>query len=283
MPFVLFISLNKLILNSFLKRLTTSIFFVGTVLGCVYGGPVYLAVLFAVIGFIGLYEFSKLIQAMEGISIRDSMAIPGMGIYFFSAMVFLEFLPQGFMFINLVWLMLVLFSVLWNKSSEPMRLVAYSLFGIVYVIVPCLLVLSFSLFDGYYHPALMTGLLLTIWGHDAGAYLSGMAFGKNKLFERISPKKTWEGSAGGLLSAGIVASVNSIWFPDFPISTWLVFGLIASVAGTLGDLFESLLKRTAGVKDSGSLLPGHGGILDRFDALFASVPFAAFYVYLVHA
>jgi phosphatidate cytidylyltransferase len=110
------------------------------------------------------------------------------------------------------------------------------------------------------------------------AYVCGMLFGKRKLLERISPKKTWEGAVGGLLFAMLAAYIVSIFYKELSLTHWLTLAAIISIFGTLGDLSESMLKRSIGVKDSGNILPGHGGLLDRFDALFLAIP--AVYLYL---
>ena len=127
-----------------------------------------------------------------------------------------------------------------------------------------------------------------IWSNDTFAYLSGRMLGKTKLFERISPKKTWEGMIGGLLATIAVAWVYSKWGmvkQDLVMLSslhWIIIGVLVSVFGTLGDLVESHLKRTAGVKDSGILIPGHGGVLDRFDGYLLSLPMVYTFVYLIH-
>ncbi|MBL0246373.1 MAG: phosphatidate cytidylyltransferase [Sphingobacteriales bacterium] len=121
--------------------------------------------------------------------------------------------------------------------------------------------------------------MLLVWSNDTAAYLSGRAFGRHKLFERISPKKTWEGTIGGGLFTLFVGWLLSILF-RFSLTTWLGIAALAVLCGTWGDLIESLLKRSLGVKDSGSLLPGHGGVLDRFDALLFVLPFVFAFLYL---
>lgn len=120
-----------------------------------------------------------------------------------------------------------------------------------------------------------------LWTNDTGAYLAGRFFGKHKLFERISPKKTWEGSiGGGILTIG-VAFILSVYFTNLDQTNWIVLAILVAVFGGLGDLVESMLKRSLNIKDSGNLLPGHGGILDRFDGLLLSIPFIYSYLYLI--
>jgi phosphatidate cytidylyltransferase len=119
----------------------------------------------------------------------------------------------------------------------------------------------------------MLGFLLILWLNDTGAYLIGSWIGKHKLFERISPKKTWEGSMGGAFMALLTSWGMALLVKGIPLWQWISIGLIIVIFGTLGDLVESMLKRSLGIKDSGTILPGHGGILDRFDALLLAVPF----------
>ena len=126
---------------------------------------------------------------------------------------------------------------------------------------------------------IIIGFFILLWSSDTGAYLAGRFFGKHKLFERISPKKTWEGSIGGGVLSLIAAYVISLFFHNIELKDWMILAIITVVGGGLGDLVESMHKRNLNVKDSGNLLPGHGGILDRFDGLFIAVPFI--YAYLI--
>jgi phosphatidate cytidylyltransferase len=129
---------------------------------------------------------------------------------------------------------------------------------------------------------LVMGCLFLLWASDSGAYFAGTKFGKTKLFERVSPKKSWEGSMGGFAASMLVGVVLGRYFTSLPLWQWLVIGLIIVVAGTYGDLVESLFKRSIKIKDSGSIIPGHGGFLDRFDGLLLSVPFIVAFLKLVN-
>jgi phosphatidate cytidylyltransferase len=123
------------------------------------------------------------------------------------------------------------------------------------------------------------GFFFILWANDSFAYLTGVSIGKHRLFERISPKKSWEGSIGGFVSGLLTAWVISIFFKEFDLINWIVIAAIIMIFGTFGDLVESLFKRSLKVKDSGNILPGHGGLLDRFDAVFLAAP--AVFVYLI--
>ncbi|MFM9051194.1 MAG: phosphatidate cytidylyltransferase [Bacteroidota bacterium] len=172
---------------------------------------------------------------------------------------------------------------LWTKSEKPFTNIALTLLGPIYLALPLFLFYLLS-FEGSgekdYHPQNILGYLFILWASDTGAYFTGRFLGKHKLFERISPKKTWEGFFGGLaLSVGVAYTVSQ-YYTSFTPATWLTMSVIIACTGALGDLVESLFKRSIQVKDSGSILPGHGGILDRFDALFISAPFVFVYLQL---
>ena len=130
------------------------------------------------------------------------------------------------------------------------------------------------------HYGIALGYLLLLWLNDTGAYFVGSLVGKHKLFERISPGKTWEGSAGGALFALATAWGLSMLFIQLTTMHWLILAIIVVISGTIGDLVESMLKRSLGIKDSGNILPGHGGMLDRFDAVLISAPFVFVYLAL---
>ena len=156
-----------------------------------------------------------------------------------------------------------------------------TLLGICYVALP-LTLMAYIPFVGRYawNPWTMLFFVFIIWANDVFAYLVGMAFGRHRLFERLSPKKSWEGFFGGVAGAlvmGYVASrcMGEAWW------VWIGLALVAAVTGVLGDLVESMFKRAAGVKDSGTIIPGHGGILDRFDAMLLAAPFVVVYLWFV--
>ena len=145
--------------------------------------------------------------------------------------------------------------------------------GLLYISVPFYFLNRLIFLNGAYSYEVIIGLLLLIWADDVGAYFSGSFFGKTKLFSRISPKKSWEGVAGGAALALLIAWGLTFIFKDLAPWQWALFAVTVVIAGTYGDLIESMLKRTLSIKDSGDAIPGHGGFLDRFDSLIYSVPF----------
>ena len=177
------------------------------------------------------------------------------------------------------------FIELFRNKPNPFNNIGFTVLGIIYIIVPFLL-LSITSFDITssdisYAPNKLLGFFLLIWANDTFAYLVGIAIGRTKLFERISPKKTWEGTIGGIICTQGIAYIISIYFTELTMIQWMIIALIISVFGTLGDLVESMFKRSLGVKDSGNILPGHGGILDRFDAVLLCSPFVVVYLMLI--
>ena len=174
---------------------------------------------------------------------------------------------------------------IWRKSESPIANIATTLMGIAYITVPmALLVYVPGLLSGQgvgeWHPWHLMAFMSIIWANDVFAYLVGIAFGKHRLCERISPKKSWEGFIGGVVGA-VALAVLFGYLLNGNMIIWGITGLITSLTGVAGDLVESMFKREAGVKDSGKIMPGHGGFLDRFDALFISVPFVVLYLAVV--
>ena len=226
--------------------------------------------------FLGIFEFYTLfkghskIDVSVGMGVGLSVIITGLAIasiynWIRSDIFFLAFIPL--IFIGLV-------SEIWRKKKEPILNSAILVFGLMYVVLPFLLLISMHKqlelhrIDGI---PLALGMFLLIWTNDTFAYLSGRAFGKTKLIERISPNKTWEGTIGGIIITLIVGAVLGYYNDDFGF--WIPAAAIIAPCAIIGDLFESVLKRNLGIKDSGNILPGHGGILDRFDATLMAVPF----------
>ena len=173
------------------------------------------------------------------------------------------------------------FIKLYKKSDKkPFTNIAFTLIGVIYIALPMALLNISTFVMGQYSHEIIIGLILIFWASDIGAYFAGSKFGKRKLFERVSPKKSWEGSLGGAAFAFLVAYLISIYFTDLTLLNWLIVGAIIIVGGTYGDLIESLFKRSIEIKDSGTKLPGHGGFLDRFDSLLIASPFLVAYLKL---
>lgn len=170
---------------------------------------------------------------------------------------------------------------LWHKSEKPIANIAATLAGVIYTALPISLLIYIPLLlsGGVWNPWAMLGFMLIVWGNDVFAYLVGCTFGRHKMAERISPKKSWEGFVGGIAGAVLIGWGVS-WVLDGSAAVWCGLAAVTAVTGVAGDLVESMFKRSVGVKDSGNIIPGHGGWLDRFDALLVSVPFAFIYLLL---
>ncbi|WP_420148744.1 phosphatidate cytidylyltransferase [Spirosoma sp.] len=169
--------------------------------------------------------------------------------------------------------MIFLIKLYKKRDMKPFTNIGFTFLGIIYVAMPFALLIILALRGGGFHPMLITGCLLLLWASDIGAYFAGTKFGRRKLFERVSPKKSWEGALGGAAAAALVALGLAFWAPELRPWQWYCVGGIIVVTGTYGDLVESLFKRSIAIKDSGSSIPGHGGFLDRFDGLLLAAPF----------
>jgi len=171
-------------------------------------------------------------------------------------------------------LAMIFFIKLYKKNDlKPFTNIGFTFLGLIYVALPFSLIVVMAMRGGIYNFEIILGSLLLLWATDIGAYFAGTKFGRRKLFERVSPKKSWEGAVGGALCAVLVAFVLGLYFRSFEPWKWFCIGGIIVVTGTYGDLVESLFKRSIAIKDSGSTIPGHGGFLDRFDGLLLSAPF----------
>src|SRR5690606_14589514 len=173
---------------------------------------------------------------------------------------------------GIVAVLLLYIAALFRKTAHPVQDVAYSIFGLMYAAVPFIFFMELGFLENTYNAYVPLGFLILLWTNDTGAYLAGKSLGRRKLFERISPNKTWEGFIGGVLMAVITGIILSRYFGVFPLWNWVCMALIIGIFGTFGDLVESMLKRNIGVKDSGNILPEHGGLLDRFDGLLMAAP-----------
>lgn len=267
-------------LKNFFTRTATAAAFVAVLLGCTYFNHLSFSILFFVVTVLGVWEFYTLVEKGEQKPQKLLGTIAGASLFLTNAMVAMGY-DKRLLIINLPLVFIIFIAELYSKAKNPFRNIAFTLLGVIYVALPFSLLNYLVTFTGKYSFELMFGFFFILWCNDAGAYLAGSAFGKRKLLPRVSPGKSWEGSIGGAIASYIVVFIISGWYKDLNIVDWAVIAAILIVVGTLGDLVESLLKRSKGVKDSGNLLPGHGGILDRFDSLIMSTPFVFSYLYLV--
>ncbi|QZE13548.1 phosphatidate cytidylyltransferase [Halosquirtibacter laminarini] len=273
-------------MNNLQQRILTGILFVCTLVGSIAIGKWTFFALFILISYLATNEFYHLAYRAKArpnrkIGIATSIYI------FISFFLIASGLVPSKVTLGIIPLIVGLFVYeLYRDSKVPFLNLAFTILGLVYVTTP-LALFNFFVFPPsvtgtpVYSPHLLMGIFIFVWINDSGAYLVGSRFGRHKLFERISPKKTWEGSIGGGVLTMSAAVVMSRIFPQYGLIDMVVVALITVIAGTLGDLVESMFKRSIEVKDSGSFFPGHGGLLDRFDSIILAAPMVYFYFRLI--
>ena len=273
--------------NNFIQRAVTGVLFVIVLVGCIIYSPLSFGILFTIISALSVHEFAQLVSISGEVSINKTFTALG-GAYLFLAL--MSFCTQqsvgARVFLPYLGLLLyMMITELYLKKKNPTGNWAYSMLSQLYVALPFALlnVLAFQnspeTGSVTYNPILPLSIFVFIWLSDTGAYCVGSLIGKHRLFERISPKKSWEGSIGG----GIFSIASSLgfahFFPFMPGWQWVGLAIVVVIFGTWGDLTESLMKRQLGIKDSGNILPGHGGMLDRFDSALMAIPAAVVYLY----
>ena len=256
--------------------------FIIVVVGAILWHPYAYAGLFLTIVVWSLLEFYDII-IKDRVHAGKFIGVLCGALLFVAGFFYAQGIIGNEVFLVLIPLLIVLFiSRIYSTYRYSFRSIAYTLMGIVYIALPFAMCsgLVFPNHDRQYVPEILLGLFILLWTNDTFAYLTGMMFGRHRLFERISPKKSWEGFWGGLFFT-IAMSLFIAWlFPILPYYHWAAVAVIAVVFGIYGDLMESLLKRNLHIKDSGHFLPGHGGILDRFDSVLLAVPMVFFYLKL---
>ena len=273
--------------NNFIQRAVTGVLFVIVLVGCILYSPLSFGILFTIISVLSVHEFAQLVSKSSEVSINKTITALG-GAYLFLAL--MSFCTQqsvgARVFLPYLGLLLyMMITELYLKKKNPTGNWAYSMLSQLYVALPFALlnVLAFQnspeTGSVTYNPIPPLPIFVFIWLSDTGAYCVGSLIGKHRLFERISPKKSWEGSIGG----GIFSIASSLgfahFFPFMPGWQWVGLAIVVVIFGTWGDLTESLMKRQLGIKDSGNILPGHGGMLDRFDSALMAIPAAVVYLY----
>lgn len=264
-------------MNQILVRSLSGAVFISIVLIPLFlEDPIWATIVFSGFALLGFIEFNKLFSKSEIISVDWKLNT------FFSVLIF-GFFSLGFLgkyegyFLAASTLLLPLFFIwmlveLYRKKEQPLLNLAVSFFGLIYVGIPFLIAIFIQINFPTSFP-LLVGMFVIIWTNDTFAYLTGRFFGKTKLIERISPNKTWEGTVGGAVFAIAMSIGLSLLFDPSNLAFWIISALIIIPCAIFGDLIESLFKRSLNLKDSGNIMPGHGGILDRFDAALFALPF----------
>lgn len=278
-------------MSNMITRSITGVIFVAAVVIC-FLRPIAMEFLFALVTGLSIWEYCGLVNDKDGVSVNRMISTVA-GVYFFLAVggFCSGLVPTGAVFIPYLLTVIYLFiSELYTGSEDAIENWAHTMLGQMYIALP-LSTINVLAFNGtsngqtIYNYIVPLCVFIFLWTNDTGAYCSGSLLGKHKLFPRISPGKTWEGSIGGAVLVLIAAGVVYNLFPQIEnelglsVLEWLGLGLVIVVFGTWGDLVESLFKRTLGIKDSGNILPGHGGMLDRFDSSLMAMPAAVIYLY----
>ena len=286
-------------MNNFIVRTITGVLFVAAVVIC-FLRPMAMTLFFALVTGMTIWEFTGLVNQRERVTVNRFICTAA-GVFFFIAVAGFcgEITPSSVFIPYLLTIVYLFCAGLFTRNIDPINDWAYSMMSQMYIALPfaCINILAYrGSFDGVvYNFLLPLSIFVFLWLNDTGAYCTGSLIGKHKLFPRVSPGKSWEGSIGGAVVVMLVALAIS-WvdsnriLADFGAAEtglsqleWLGLGLVVVVFGTLGDLVESLFKRTLGIKDSGNILPGHGGMLDRFDSSLMAFPASVVYLYSLTA
>lgn len=280
-------------MKNFIVRAITGVIFVAAIVTC-FLRPEAMILLFALVTGLTVWEFTGIVNDIADVTTNRMLSTVA-GVYFFLSIAgYCSGIVPSAVFIPYLLTIVYLFvSELYTKAPNPINNWAYTMLSQMYIALPLSMinVLAFrGVNDGVvYNYLLPLSIFVFLWTNDTGAYLSGSLFGKHKLFPRVSPGKSWEGSiGGGLLVLAVAAGVgvyensslhNGMAEIALSVPQWMGLGLVVVFFGTWGDLVESLFKRTIGIKDSGNILPGHGGMLDRFDSSLMAFPAAVVYLY----
>ena len=280
-------------MRNFIVRAITGVLFVA-VLVCSFLRPQTMVLLFALITGLTIWEFTGLVNNREKVAVNRLISTVA-GVYLFFAMAGFcsEFTPSAVFIPYLVSIIYLMVAELYLKNEDPIHDWAYTMMAQLYIALPFSLLNTLAFHaapQGFvtYDVVLPLSVFVFLWMNDTGAYLCGSLLGKHKLFPRVSPGKSWEGSIGGGIL--VIGGAVLVWYltDQYQLNQlgltaieWAGLGLTVVVFGTWGDLVESLFKRTIGIKDSGNILPGHGGMLDRFDSSLLAIPAAVVYLYTI--
>ena len=280
-------------MKNLITRSITGVIFVTAIVVC-FMRPEAMILLFAFVTGLTLWEYTGIVNGIENVCVNRFLATVA-AVYFFLGMAgFCAGIVPSAVFIPYLLTVVYMFiAELYTKAPNPINNWAYTMLSQMYIALPFAMV-NVLAFRGVgngvvYNYLAPLSIFVFLWTNDTGAYLSGSLFGKHKLFPRVSPGKSWEGSIGGGLLVLLVAALVGMYQNSdmhetateliLTVPQWMGLGLVVVLFGTWGDLVESLFKRTIGIKDSGNILPGHGGMLDRFDSSLMAFPAAVIYLY----
>jgi len=268
-------------LKNIIQRAVSGLLYLVIIVGSLFLGKIAFGLIFLLICVIALYEFYNLTFASGSTPFLLPSLIAGAIVFLLAYLTSSRYTVTATLILVLPLILFIFLVALYSDQKDVIRSTAISLLGILYIAIPLSTVnyLAFPHCNGYvYTHRILLGILTLVWINDTGAYLVGISIGRHRLLERVSPKKSWEGAIGGT----ILTLACGWWMkPLMGIldqKDWLVLALIVSVFGVFGDLTESLFKRSAGLKDSGIIIPGHGGILDRIDSILFVMPLSLVYL-----
>jgi phosphatidate cytidylyltransferase len=283
-------------MSNFWARTITGLSMVFILLAALWFSGWVFAVIFMVITVLGLWEFYGLITTENCQPQKYYGTFAGAFLYLTASLMYLipwtlsdaevHFLALIPFLITMPLILLTFIIEIYRNKQNPLVNISTTILGFLYIAMPFSLLVYFSkpdMFHAFGMPVILVGYFAFTWIYDTIAYLYGKQFGRHKFFERISPKKTWEGTIAGAVVTLLTAFVLHFLVPDLPLTDWLILAGLVIFFGTHGDLVESLFKRSLNIKDSGTILPGHGGILDRFDTMLISAPFVFLYFFFRHA
>ena len=272
-------------MKKLLIRVATGAVFGIVLLASILYNNISFGALFALVTCLAVNEFCNLVHEYKKTTFSTPIAVIG-GLYLFLAFFMLDKVAEPFM-LFIPYLILIVFTFireLYKKADSPLDNFAYFTLSQFYAALPFALLNILTTFGPTaYNYIMPLSIFIFLWCSDSGAYFVGSAIGRNRLFERISPKKSWEGSIGGGVLALVAAYVLSLYYPILGTFEWMGMAAVVVVTGTYGDLIESCMKREMGIKDSGNILPGHGGMLDRFDSAILAIPSVVIYLYILGA
>lgn len=264
-------------------RAITGFFFIIVMIGSHLLGHYVFGLFYMLLSAFCLWEFYGLVKKAGIKPNIQSGLLNGVLIYAVFALITYSSNTDAkkLLFLLPVTLSAIFIQELFKKSDAPFTNIGYTYLGIIFTIVPFTFFHALAYIGGTFNFHYPLAFFIMLWANDTGAYLVGSKFGRTKLFERHSPKKTWEGLIGGIIIAAIAAYVIHIYYTEIGLDHLIWMALIISCFGTTGDLIESMFKRSIDVKDSGGILPGHGGLLDRFDGLLIAAPIVYAYLYFI--
>ena len=266
--------------TNLVTRTCSGVVFVTVVIGSILLGAYTCAAMLVVVIVWTMLEFYDIV-IKDRVRVSKFFGVSSGVLLFVAVFFYVQGIFPDRVFLLLIPLIITVFvSQLYLKELNSFRAIAYTVVGVVYIALPVAMFvgLMFPYHDGNYTPELLLGFFILLWANDTFAYITGISFGRKRLFERISPKKSWEGFFGGLICTVLLSLLVAHWLKILPFYHWIVVAVIIVVFGVYGDLVESLLKRNLKIKDSGRFLPGHGGILDRFDSVLLAAPMVYFYL-----